>query len=670
MVKNEKQQIKKKHNGSIRNKLLAMFLVILLITISSVGMFTYFKAKSLFEKNLILSSNQVLDEASVYIETYLNNYAEKIELLAKSSILQNLDGSSESNKVAYKLFENLNASSPGIMYSYIGTVNKDMIMMPTDELPEGYDPTARPWYQDAVKANKVVWTDPYTDASTGDYVVSVAKPVYKGSKLVGVVSLDISLKGLADKLQAITIGQHGYPVLLTNSGITMTHQDKKLIGKEIPIPELLSAVKTGKTEPLTYMFNGKKKFASFKKLESINWTLMASLDANETQVDATSIMNSLIIIGIITLVIALFFSFVFAGSITKNIKKILDALEKIKNGDFTVRVDVKTKDEFGRVGDILNDTIKELGFMMKKIKDIASDVTESAQNLAATSEETSASADEVGRTVDDIAKGASEQAEDAEKGSIIAKDLSDKFIVLMEKSKIMLESANVAMKANDESIKTVETLKNKTTQNDEANKEIEIAVAELDSKTQSIETILDTISAIAVQTNLLALNASIEAARAGEHGRGFAVVAEEIRKLAEESSGAADQVREIVTVIVNESSKTVNSMESVKIISKEQSDAVNEVNLSFDTINKSISDIFNEIEVINESVEDLSKNKDDIVESIGNISAVSEETAAASEEVSASMDQQVMAVEEVAKAAEKMNEISVLLNEETDKFKF
>lgn len=120
---------------------------------------------------------------------------------------------------------------------------------------------------------------------------------------------------------------------------------------------------------------------------------------------------------------------------------------------------------------------------------------------------------------------------------------------------------------------------------------------------------------------------------------------------------------------MTDSAKTVESMNVVRGFTKEQTAAVNDVDVSFEITSKSISAIVAEIQTIKKSVEELIDDKDSIVNAIGNISAVSEETAAASEEVNASMDQQTVAVEEVAKAAERMNEISVKLNEELTKFK-
>ena len=232
----------------------------------------------------------------------------------------------------------------------------------------------------------------------------------------------------------------------------------------------------------------------------------------------------------------------------------------------------------------------------------------------------------------------------------------------------MIQTTENVVDANTHGMEKVSELKIKTEMAENANTSIETAVSELDENTQSIDAILNTISDIAVQTNLLALNASIEAARAGEHGRGFAVVAEEIRKLAEESSGAADEIRGIVTSIISDSEKTVKQMKLVKQIGSEQAVAVTNVDESFNTISVAVNEIVGEIREIKNAVEGLISDKDKIVDAIGNISAVSEETAAASEEVNASMEQQTQAVENVAKSAEQLKEIAEALGAELSKF--
>ncbi len=139
--------------------------------------------------------------------------------------------------------------------------------------------------------------------------------------------------------------------------------------------------------------------------------------------------------------------------------------------------------------------------------------------------------------------------------------------------------------------------------------------------------------------------------------------------MAEESSKSAEEIRDIVVNIQTDSNATVESMNDLKLIAKDQSKAVELVNNAFSTISTSVDHITLNIDTISTSVNDLEDDKNAIVSSIDNISAVSEETAASSEEVTATIQQQNMAVEEVARAADTLNEISMHLKTELSKFK-
>lgn len=706
--------------GGIGFRLMSMFILLILVPLLVMGYTMHNKSRAILKENLEASSNQLVLQTETSIQNFLQRFEDVVRLLASNSNFQNVNTGVAASEVtgegeAAEPFERITAVgydnvfleryrndtykmamweqltdmtdvNSDVLWAYMGTNDGIMFMRPNGDLPDGYDPRIRPWYKDAVAANDLVWTAPYADSTTLEMCITAAIPVQDANGgMAGVVGIDVSMQTMSEKLNEIQIGENGYAFLIDQNNGIMTNRDANLIGVNLDpaqneiegdilasfeknadaFGKILAGIKSN--ADTVKLADG--NYAVLHKIDAFGWTMVGVINESEFEKDANEILQFLVTIGVFTLLIAIAISFVFSKSLTSRIRRLLEAMEKVKEGDLTTVVDIRTKDEIGRLGNYFIDTLDQLSGLIRNIQEISYGVTESAQNLAATSEEASASADEVARTVEEIAKGASDQAQDAESSVIVAQSLSDKFNHLNERTVGMISSAEEVVIANTHGSDAISALKDKTKQTDEANENIEKVIVELDNNTQSIDAILDTISAIAVQTNLLALNASIEAARAGEHGRGFAVVAEEIRKLAEESSGAADKIRDIVTTIMTDSAKTVESMNVVRGFAQEQTEAVNNVDVSFDIISKSISAIVSEIQTIKESVEELIGDKDSIVGAISNISAVSEETAAASEEVSASMDQQTLAVEEVAKAAERMNEISVKLNQELSKFK-
>jgi methyl-accepting chemotaxis protein len=321
----------------------------------------------------------------------------------------------------------------------------------------------------------------------------------------------------------------------------------------------------------------------------------------------------------------------------------------------TTHVQVKSNDELELLADNLNSTVEGLKMIMSGIYEVAEKVTDSSKVLAETSEHTKNSGIEVTRTAEEISKGATEQAEESEVSANMTNTLAISIDELNEGTRLMGSLALDSNNLNQAGLSVVKELKTKTSENEVATRRVEASITELDLKAKEIGNILDTITSIAAQTNLLALNASIEAARAGEHGRGFAVVADEIRKLAEDSKNATQDIQKIVVNIQQESTQTVEVMKEVKLRGDEQTIAVGHVNEAFDSISSNIEAINNQINRITEHMVKMNNDKDNIVMSITNISAISEETAAASEEVTASMDQQLASTEEVARLANDLN---------------
>lgn len=638
---------------------------------SFLGYTNYRGTTEVFINEFKLTSGQTLRQAQETVSVYLENLEKALETFTKLEEVQRGTESEESTQLMLDAFRAVQSTYPEISNAYLGTKDKDFLIYPSVTLPEGYDPHTRPWYIEAVAKDGLVWTDPYQSSDGSGFVVSVAMPLYnsfQNNDFVGVLTFDIHLRQIQTFVDGIRIGETGSASLLTDKGIVMTHPDPELIGEELPIPSLLEAVTSNKEGELDFDFDGEDRFAVFNTIDATGWKLIGSPVYEEVYTNVSFVLRNLLVNGIIAILVASALGFFLTVTITKSIKTLVNDVEKISSGDFTVKTKVKSKDEIGSLGKAINQMTGQLSSLLKDIQTVSYELGIASETLAANTEETTASTTEVSRAADEIAKGAQEQARDVETGSEMTKNLDDKFVELNKGSQVILSLTKDVELANESGSNAVAKLVKANKENNVVTENIEKTIFDLNEKTQSIGGILETISNISNQTNLLALNAAIEAARAGEAGKGFAVVADEIRKLAEQAGNSTGEIAKIVSEIQGESARSVEIMQKTKEQSKVQNLAVSEVDSAFTTINQSVSNITGRIQEITDYVDHMAKDGREIVDVIQRVAAISEETAASSEEVTASMQQTAMVAEEVARAAEQLNELSDKLNQELKKF--
>lgn len=653
----------------IRGKLILYFTICAVIPLLILSTVLYFKSAEIFKTSLEQNMGQVIGEIENTIDYYNENLSQGIEYLALDKTVSNIQAYDTNLEEVFNIFDQYISTHPQISNIYVATPEKAMNIHPPVNLPDGYDPTIRPWYEGAASIKSVYFSDPYADADTGNLVLTVSKAIHNDSgDLEGIIAFDIDMNSLAATINGIQIGQEGYPVLIDKQTNVLTHKVPELIGKELPVEAIATAMKEKEEGIIRYTFNEEDKIGVFKTMENSNIMILSTLPISEISANVDAIVSTTFILLIISLVIIIIIALSASTLITNNLKIVGNSLSKIKEGDLTIRTQVKSKDEIGKLAIDLNSTVDGIREIVTDLKTISQDVSDSSKTLSVTAERTSASAQEVTKTAEEIAKGAQEQAEEAEKGAIMTNSLSNQMDKLLDDTKSMLGLASEAMDTNTQGKESMGLLQVKSEENNDATNRIEKAILSLDEKAKEIGNILDTITSIADQTNLLALNASIEAARAGEHGKGFAVVADEIRKLAEDSRKATEEIQVIVHNIQDDSTQTVDVMKDVKIRANEQTVAVKDSHEAFDLITLKISSISDKIDSINNFVVSMNEEKDNIVMSISNISSISEQTAAASEEVTASMEQQTESNDEVAQFALQLDQLADRLKDSFKKF--
>jgi methyl-accepting chemotaxis protein len=651
----------------LSTKIISLVLLITIVALGVLGGVSYFRVQQIVYTEISTLTENLVSEISNGVANEMKVYQDAGNILSKSRrFLEAAKGQTTGLKEDFNGFiEELEKVSN----VYVGFENKDFIIYPDVELPADYDPTARPWYIQAKETGEPLWTDPYINATDGTMIISYAAPVFDDGQFVGVMALDIDLTSLAGQMADIEILETGYPVIIDTNGNTMTHNVTDLIGKPIPVEAIADAMAKNDEGDVEYVFNDVEKIAFFTKDDVTGWSYLVTLNKSEITDKALPILTSLLIVGIFAFIVTVILGTLFARKIVKPVKHLEDVMEKVQNGDFSIRSNVSTKDEIGEMSETFNKMLGNVTDLIVQSKEASKLVNDAAMNLSHNAQQASESAKEVNITVNEIAEGASSQAQDAERGAEITSALNEEIEQLLMQINEMKERASEVQDQNEISSNTVKALNERTKESTQATGQIGASIDILKEKSTTIGDIVDTISMIAGQTNLLALNASIEAARAGEHGRGFAVVAEEIRKLAEESDNAAQEIQENIGSIQTQTEETSILMNTVHQSSELQQKAVEDADVAFEVIFSKISDIIQVIERATDKVNDIASKKEVMMEAIENISSVSEETAAGAQEVTASMDLQTDTVTRVSASSEELSQLAERLTELLTHFK-
>lgn len=655
---------------SVKWKVIVTVMALIFISMIGLNIISTITIKDKTEESLIDQSKVLVNEMSTTIDTYLGAYEKGVlQISTSKEIVDFKGGASQTTKVDSKLNEFLSLYDAAASI-YYALPNKHLEIIPKVDLGADFDPTSRDWYKDAV-ANKerFSWSKPYIDAATGEYAISGAKAVVENGQVIGVVGIDILLSKLTEKISTNELGFEGYPIIVENDGTAIVHP--KLFGENLSnyayVNKILSS--TSNSGVINDTSDGISTVTVFTTIPGVEWKLGAVYDEKNISETADSIRNLIIIIASIIMIFMFVVLYFITSHILKPINELKKLMDSVADGDLTVHAKVATKDEIGQLANNFNKMANSMHDIIQVVKNSASNVQVNSESLSAVAEETNASAEQVAVAIGEIAEGASKSAEDAEEVTNSSANLSDQINLISEKSNEMTEIAMKASEMNLSGQHQMRELKS-SFHNWETNlQSMSEVVVTLEDKVTAIGTVMETIMEISAQTNLLALNASIEAARAGEHGKGFAVVAEEVRKLAEQSAKATEDVKNTITELQKESALVSKQMNETRETFHIQGTVVTDTEITFGEISSLMANMQSSIDEVSEEIEQVSKYKEQVVETIQMMAATSQETAAACEEVSASSDEQLRAIQSVAEASETLTELSDKLAEAVNRFK-
>ncbi|MBU2223732.1 MAG: methyl-accepting chemotaxis protein [Gammaproteobacteria bacterium] len=315
-----------------------------------------------------------------------------------------------------------------------------------------------------------------------------------------------------------------------------------------------------------------KKLSQFRDIQLKHFT--ASIDDANQQ--ASTLITVGIVMGIFTTFVLFISAILVVGGIKSSLLSIINSLKDLakEDGDLTVRIQTKSKDELGDLAFWFNSFMEKLQGVVKEIVNTALPLSSLAKDLH--------------QLTDDTNKTIAVQRQAADKAKFAVDDMSSSVIAEASSANEASSAANDSNNAADRGQQTVGVTVNNIRQLATNVKEASDVILKLETDANQVGAVLDVIKGIAEQTNLLALNAAIEAARAGEQGRGFAVVADEVRTLASRTQKSTEEIQKTIEQLQSAARSAVQKMQQSTVQAEQSVNSANQAGESLQVITTSI----------------------------------------------------------------------------------
>lgn len=506
-----------------------------------------------------------------------------------------------------------------------------------------------------------------TDSS--QYVARLARCINNAG---AVLIVDISRECVEPTLASLNGGEDSYTALVTCDGaeyIVAASEDtpEKLFTETDFYQRALEAEEMEGAEYVKYQ--GENYLFLYSKINGRGATICSLIPEKNIVARVAGIKKITVLLVIVAAIVAIGMGSIIAGRYAKNINQIIRKLQKVGDGDLTVQIKVKSRDEFRLLAEGITDMLTSMKALIKNATDVSEELTEAAQWVSKSSNTFVETSDGIKNAVKDIETGTSRLDVDSADCLREMDSLSERIGFVSQNAENISTLTNETGEVITSGMGSMNALTESAASTTEITAQVIDAIQELEEKSKSIGQIIKTINDIAEETNLLSLNASIEAARAGDAGKGFAVVAEEIKKLADESMESSAEIERIVEEIIKGTGQVVTVAKHAEETVRTQADVVNHTTGSFSAIDEKVTSLMQSLTQIEQEVKDMEGARENTLSAITNISAVSAETASGSATVYAAAGKQMDTVLELEDAAKMLSTRAEELTELLQRFK-
>ena len=516
----------------------------------------------------------------------------------------------------------------------------------------------RDYFKAAMKGEEYI-SEVVISKTSGLAIVVMEVPVKNDNgQVIGMIQRNYNISTLADLLQD-AVDDHTELAIFEGNGKLIAHSSIKIEKDEDRIDmsqyAFIKNASSDKSNVAEVTIDGDKKLVSYVKEPQTGW-IVASFRSMKV-VEANAYHEMMILMGMcgVMLVIIIAIATIVANKSVKPILVIDETATEIAKGNLSLeRVPVDSNDEIGHVANAFGVMTDNLNKFFRTARQSALTVSESAEDLNRNAQQSAIAADQIANSVSDFANATAHQQNAVSSANDAIHNMREILKVIESDSKGVIDASQFAMTTAESGATTIETavqsMKALQTSVQQSSEVIKL----LGEHSKEIGNIVETISAIAEQTNLLALNAAIEAARAGDHGRGFAVVAEEVRKLAEQSATAAEEIHRLIFDVQNQTDKAVESMQVGTTMTQESVDAVNDAGGAFREIVHLIGELTKKISHTTIAIDKANAGNDRIIESVNLIDNTAHKFSSETETISATTQELSAATEEIASASKQL----------------